>query len=66
VQIEIKRCTHGHFVVYAKIPGTGKRGTGKFKVFSRAAHGGRRLTYYEARAVINGKRSGKVHFAVVH
>lgn len=67
VEIEVKRCVGRNFRAVTKYHFTGKK-SGKVKGFSRAPAVSRsrhfKVSYFYARAVVNGRRSAKTYFAV--
>lgn len=65
VDIKLERCSHGRFVRVTKFAVQGKRLTGRFKLQRRAPRLIGKITFYSARAVVNGRKSNKRYFAVV-
>lgn len=72
VRLELKRCSGGHWVDAGNRYTRGKKATGRYKGFFRAAplaarlnrHHRRPTVYYFARSNAGGARSQKVYFAV--
>lgn len=72
VRLELKRCVRGHWRAIGSRRTIGKKLTGRYKGFFSArplaprSHRRRAITYYFARAIVNGTRSKKVFFAVTN